>query len=178
MLFYVVFNVVSCRKYNCLRRTIKLPLFSSGRVRLKPDGTRRRTVGVVKGKRRMEWVASTLTLPWNVVYPALVTLMRTSRLPAFDWTDAPADSNGLVHFGEGRNLVSARVPSRFKRTIPQDSTDKEYSYLCLINHHEIKGYRGLKVQLHSLTSTPDGAGYSSPTLFASPLQKEPSVLTV
>jgi len=66
----------------------------------------------------MEWVASTLTLPRNLVYPALLTLMRTPRLPAVDGTDAPADLNGLVCSGERRNLVSARVPSRFKRTIP------------------------------------------------------------
>jgi len=66
----------------------------------------------------MEWVASTLTLPRNVVYPALLTLMRTPRLPAVDRTDAPSDLNVLVQFGERRNLVSARVPSRFKRTIP------------------------------------------------------------
>jgi hypothetical protein len=63
----------------------------------------------------MEWVAITLTLPLNVVYPALLTLTRTPRLPAVDWTDAPADLNRLVRFGERRNLVSARVPSRFKR---------------------------------------------------------------
>jgi hypothetical protein len=31
--------------------------------------------------------------------------------------DAPADLNGLVRFGERRNLVSARVPSRFKRSL-------------------------------------------------------------
>jgi len=37
----------------------------------------------------MEWVASSLTLPQNVVYPALLPLMRTPRLPAVDWTDAP-----------------------------------------------------------------------------------------
>jgi len=37
----------------------------------------------------MEWVASTLTLPRNAVYPALLPLMRTPRLPAVDWTDAP-----------------------------------------------------------------------------------------
>ena len=37
----------------------------------------------------MEWVASTLTPPPNVVYPALLKLMRTHRLPAVDWTDAP-----------------------------------------------------------------------------------------
>ena len=29
----------------------------------------------------------------------------------------PADLNGLVLFGERRNLVSARVPSRFKRSL-------------------------------------------------------------
>ena len=29
------------------------------------------------------------TLPRNMVYPALLPLMRTPRLPAVDWTDAP-----------------------------------------------------------------------------------------
>jgi hypothetical protein len=33
--------------------------------------------------------------------------------------DAPADLNGLVRFAERRNLVSARVPSRFKRSLLQ-----------------------------------------------------------
>ena len=55
------------------------------------------------------------TLPRNVVYPALLPLMRTPRLPAVDRTDAPADLNGLVRFAERRNLVSAREPSHFKR---------------------------------------------------------------
>jgi len=73
--------------------------------------------GKWRGNWRMEWVASTLTLPRNTVYPALLPLMRTSRLPAVDWTDAPADLNGLVRFCERRNPVSARVPSRFKRTL-------------------------------------------------------------
>ena len=36
-----------------------------------------------------EWLASTLTPPPNVVYPALLKLMRTPRLPAVEWTDAP-----------------------------------------------------------------------------------------
>jgi hypothetical protein len=75
-------------------------------------------VGKWRGNWRMEWVAIILTLPRNVVYPALLPLMRTPRLPAVDWTDAPADLNGLVRFGERRSLVSARVSSRFKRTIP------------------------------------------------------------
>ena len=65
----------------------------------------------------MEWVASTLTLPRNVVYPALLPLMRKPRLPAVDWADAPADLNGLVRLGERRNLVSALLPSRFKRSL-------------------------------------------------------------
>ena len=66
----------------------------------------------------MEWVASTLTSPPNVVYRALLKLMRTPRLPAIDWPDAPTDLNGFVRFGERRNLVSARVPSRSARAIP------------------------------------------------------------
>ena len=64
-----------------------------------------------RGKRRMEWVASSLALYWNTVYPALLPLMRTPRLPAADWTDTPANINGLVHFAGRPNLVSARVPS-------------------------------------------------------------------
>jgi len=31
---------------------------------------------------------------------------------------APADLNGLIRFAERRNLVSARVPSHFKRSLP------------------------------------------------------------
>ena len=71
------------------------------------------------GNWRTEWVASTLTFPRNVVYPALLPLMRKLRLPAVDWTDSPTDVNGLVRFGERRNLVSTHVPSHFKRTILQ-----------------------------------------------------------
>ena len=100
-----------------LHEGLMLTISYSCRVRLKPDGTQWLTAGEVKGKLT-EWVASILTLSRNVVYPALLTLMRTPWLPAVDWTDVPADLNELVHFGERRNLVSARVPSRFKRTIP------------------------------------------------------------
>jgi hypothetical protein len=48
-----------------------------------------------------------------MVYPALLPLMRTPRLTVVDWTDAPADLNGLVLFAERRNLVYARVTSHF-----------------------------------------------------------------
>jgi hypothetical protein len=75
--------------------------------------------GKWRGNWRMEWVASTLTRTRNVVYPALLTLMRTPRLPAVDWTDSPADLNGLVRLGERRNVVSARVPSGSARALPK-----------------------------------------------------------
>jgi len=54
----------------------------------------------------------------HMVYPALLPLMRTTQLPAVDWTDAPANLNGLVRFAERRNLVSARVTSHFKCSLP------------------------------------------------------------
>ena len=73
--------------------------------------------GKWRGNLRMEWVASTLTPPPNVVYPALLKLMRTPRLPPVDWTDTPTDLNGLVRFRERRNVVSARVPSGSARAI-------------------------------------------------------------
>jgi len=37
----------------------------------------------------MEWVAITLTVPRNMVYPALLPLMRTPRLSVVDLNDAP-----------------------------------------------------------------------------------------
>ena len=77
--------------------------------------------GKWKGNWQMECVASTLTRPRNVVYPALLTLMRTPRLPAVDWTDYPADLNGLVRLGGIRNVVSARVPSCSARALLTDN---------------------------------------------------------
>ena len=71
--------------------------------------------GKWRGKWRMEWVAS--TLHYLGTYPALLPLMRTPRLPLVDWADAPADLNGLVRFAERQNLVSASVPSHFKRSL-------------------------------------------------------------
>ena len=57
-----------------------------------------------------------------MLYPALLPLMRTPRLPVVNWTDARADLNGLVRFAERRNLVSERVPSRFKRSLTPPDT--------------------------------------------------------
>ena len=65
----------------------------------------------------MEWVASTrhTTSEHGVSSITIAdahTLAASSRLNC-----APADLNGLVRFAERRNLVSARVPSHFKRSL-------------------------------------------------------------
>ena len=104
------------------------------RVQLKRDGTRWRTGGEVKGKLANGVGSQSPSLPRNVVYPALLPLMRTPRLPVVDWADAPADLNGLVRFAESRNLVSARVPSRFNRSLPcgRIQKDSACSYILLV----------------------------------------------
>jgi len=57
----------------------------------------------------------------NMVYPALLPLMLTPRLPVVYWTDAPDVLNGLVLFAERRNLVSTRVQSHFKRSLRNEA---------------------------------------------------------
>ena len=99
--------------------------------------------GKWRGNWRMEWVASTLTPPPNMVYPALLKLMCTPRLLAVDWTDAPTDLNGLVRFGERRNVVSARVPSRSARAIHRTANPAPHSTthynITQDNHNTIQG---------------------------------------
>ena len=63
----------------------------------------------------MEWVTGTLHTTSehgvsSITTPDAHTSAAGSRL-----NRAPADLNGLVRSAERRNLVSARVPSRFKR---------------------------------------------------------------
>jgi len=100
----------------CSDRPPRTLVESDSRARSVPGGTRWRTGGEVKDWR-MEWLASTITPPPNVVYPTLFKLMRTPRLLAVDWTDVPTALNGLVRFRERRNLVSAHVPSPSARAL-------------------------------------------------------------
>jgi len=60
--------------------------------------------------------------------------MRTTWLPAVNWTDAPADLNGLVRLGARQNLVSERVPSRSARAIPYKVLD--FYILYVSDWHE------------------------------------------
>jgi hypothetical protein len=104
------------------------------RVQLKRDGTRWRTGEEVKGKLANgvgNQYPVPFTLPRNMVYPTLLPLMHTPRLPVVDWTEAPADLNGLVHFTERRNLVSARVPSHFKRSLTLINSTKLWGFLFM-----------------------------------------------
>jgi len=65
--------------------------------------------------------------------------MRTPRLPVVDWTDATADLNGLGHFAERRNLVSARVPSHFNWPL--------HNMACLVSAGKRLGARGFKKRM-------------------------------
>ena len=96
------------------------------RLQLKCDGTRWRE-GKWRGNWRMEWVASILHTTSEL------PLMRTPRLSVVDWTDAPADLNGLVRFAERRNLVSARVPSHFSWPLHIWLPVWLYTVLCAAN---------------------------------------------
>jgi hypothetical protein len=57
--------------------------------------------------------------------------MRTPRLPVVDGTDAPSDLNGLTRFAKRQNLVSARVPSHFKRSLQITFWEKADHYLSI-----------------------------------------------
>ena len=93
-------------------------LHNIGRAETECDGTQKRTGGEVKGKRANGGGSQQSCTVSDTVYPALLPLMRTPRLPAADWTDTPADVNGLVCFAGKPNLVSARVPSRSVSALP------------------------------------------------------------
>jgi len=108
------------------------------RVQLKCDGARWRTAGEVKGK-----MANGVGSQYSSHYLGTWCMQhyyrwcRTPRLPVVDWTDAPADLNGLVRFAERRNLVSARVPSHFKRSLPKSLMTRwsnSYIYICIYKY--------------------------------------------
>jgi len=66
-------------KRNCIR-----PVQHFGRVERECDGTRKRTGGEVKGKRANGGGSQQSCTVSDTVYPALLPLMRTPRLPAAD----------------------------------------------------------------------------------------------
>jgi hypothetical protein len=88
-------------------------------VRLKHGGTSLREKAGFKGKQA-NGVGTQLMKRDRRVTACTMLLLRYVHFACYSLTKLtpPADSNGLVLFSERRNLVSARVPSRFKRTLP------------------------------------------------------------
>jgi len=79
-----------------------------------------------------------------MVYPALISLMRTRRLSVVDWTDALINLNGLVRFVERRILVSARVPSHFHWPVTyltRTHGTRQHTIQLSVFVYEISGYR-------------------------------------
>ena len=113
--------------WNGLVRFAERPILVSARVpsrfALALHGDARE--GKWRGNWRMEWVASTLHTTSehgvsSITTPDAHTSVASSRL---NWRP-PADFNGLVRFAERRNLVSARVPSHFKRSLKHKEVSK------------------------------------------------------
>jgi len=63
----------------------------------------------------MGWVASTLHTTSEHGVSNITTAYAHTSAASSRRSDAPADLNGLIHFAERWNLVSALVPSHFKR---------------------------------------------------------------
>jgi len=76
-------------------------------------------LGKWRGNWRMERVASTLhtTSEHGVSCITTADAHTSAAGSRLNWRP-PADLNGLVRFAERRNLISARVPSHFKLSIP------------------------------------------------------------
>jgi hypothetical protein len=69
------------------------------------------------GSQHRSSVASTLHTTSEHGVSRLLLLMRTPPLTVGYWTDTPADFKRLIRFAERRNLVSARAPSYFIRSL-------------------------------------------------------------
>jgi len=86
--------------------------------------------GKWRGNWRMEWVASThhTTSEHGVSSITTADAHTSAASSRLDWRP-PADLNGLVRLAERRNLVSARVPSHFKRSLPL--WEPQILYVCM-----------------------------------------------
>ena len=70
--------------------------------------------GKWRGNWQTKWVANTLHTTSERGVSSITTADAQTSAAIIDWTDGPVDLNGFVRFAERRNLVSARVPLRFK----------------------------------------------------------------
>jgi len=86
--------------------------------------------GKWRGNWRMEWVASTLH---TTSEHGVSSINTADAHTTVDWTDAPADLNGLVRFAERLNLVSVRVPSHFNWPLLANILIQKLYQPCLLN---------------------------------------------
>ena len=93
---------------------------SGVRVQLKCDGTRWRAGGEVKGKLA-NGVGGEYSSHYLGTWCIQHYYRRCAHLDCQQSTEltSPAEWNGFVRLGERRNLVSAHVPSHFKRSLRQ-----------------------------------------------------------
>jgi len=91
------------------------------RLQLKCDGTRWRTGGEVKGK-----LANAVGSQYSSHYLGTWCIQHYYRgcaqlgLSVVEWTDAPAELNGLVRFGERRNSGFCACAITFNLLKPND----------------------------------------------------------
>ena len=92
---------------------------------------------------RMEWVTSTLhTASEHGVSSITTAYAHTSAAGSrLNWRP-PADLNGLFRFAVRQNLVSARVPSHFKRSLPPTWLLPRFATKC-----DLRGSGRAKCQL-------------------------------
>jgi len=64
------------------------------------------------------------TLDYGVFSITTADAHTSAASTVVDWTNAPADLNGLVRFAERQNVVSACVPSHFKRSLLQHTVKR------------------------------------------------------
>jgi hypothetical protein len=67
----------------------------------------------------MEWIASTLHTTLEHGVSSITTADAHTSDASSRLNRRPADLNRLVRCAERRNLVSAHVPSHFKRSLPK-----------------------------------------------------------
>jgi len=91
--------------------------------------------GKWRGNWQTEWVASTLhTTSEHVVSSITTADAHTSAASSrLNWSP-PADLNVLVLFAQKRYVVSARVPSHFKRSLPllHQLKQSRLKFVCVI----------------------------------------------
>jgi hypothetical protein len=138
------------------------------RVQLKCDGTLWRTGGDVKGK-----LANGVCSQYSAHYLGTWCIQHYYRWCAqlgFQQSPeltSPADLNGLVRLAERRNLVSAHVPSHFKRTVLNYKLYSQWTaWIILINTRYIEiisltsiSVRRFHLRLYLSNSTPQINNY-------------------